>query len=99
MSTPAVRRRADTPLKRSIRSGPTRSHAVEANEYHLRDPSVRDDNDGVRPTIADLFDVKGCQAERAKTERLVRSYTSDERSSDDNRQKWQICGDSKNPDT
>lgn len=95
---PAVRRPAGTPLRRSIRSVPTRSHAGEANEYRLRDPNVRDDSDGVRPTTEDLFDVKGCQPERVKTERRGRSYTSDERSSDGNPQRWQRFAGNKTRD-
>ena len=99
MLTPAVRRRADTPLRRSIRNVPTKSHVAAANEDRLCDQSVRDDSDGVQPTRVGLFDLQGCQKERAKTERHDRSCTSDERSSDGTRQKRQIFADNKNPDT
>lgn len=99
MLTPSVRLRAGKPLRRSIRNVPTKSHAVQVNECRLRDPSVRDDSDGVQPTRVDLFDVRGSQTERAKTETHDRSYTSDERSSDGSRQKQQIFADNKKPDT
>src|ERR1041384_6705049 len=98
MLKPAVRRRGDRPLKRSNRNVPTKIHAVLANEYRLRDPSVRDDSDDARPTRAGLFDLRDWQVERAKTERRDQSYKIDERSSDDNRQRRRRFAGNKIPD-
>src|ERR1044072_1918971 len=99
MLTLDVGRRGGKPSRRSKSSVPTKTHAVQANEYRLCDPNVRDDSDGVQPTREVPFDVKGCRKERAKTERHDRSYTTGERSSDDNRQRRRKFADNKNPDT
>src|SRR5678816_3056415 len=98
MLKPAFRQRAGRPLRRSIRNVPTKSRAVAANEYHLRDPRVRDDSDDAQPTRVDLFDAKGCQTELVKTERRDWSYKSDEQNSDGNRQRRRIFAGSKIPD-
>src|SRR6185369_6511265 len=98
MLKPAVRPRAGKPSRRSSHNVPTRSHVVAVNEYRFRDPSARDDSDGVRPTRADLFDLKGCQTELVETERRDQFYRIDERSSDDNRQRQRIFAGNKIPD-
>ena len=97
MLIPAFRQRAGRPLRRSIRNVPTKSRAVAANEYHLRDPRVRDDSDDAQPTRVDLFDVKGCQREPVKIERRDRSYMIDEQNIDDNQQRRRIFAGNKTP--
>src|SRR6185369_2293405 len=98
MSKPAFHLRAGKPSRRSSHNVPTRSHVVAVNEYPFRDPSARDDGDGVRPTRADLFDLQGCQTELVETERRDQFYRIDEQSSDDNRQRQRIFAGSKIPD-